>query len=152
MRSGPRLQKTFSTFGRDKAISINKVLVTSDLHLSWNALNFSGRIAGLLRLFLDNLLIEYFRPTTPANSVPSKRSFSARNYIIDKLRASMYVERGNKAIYIYMNSKALDRAKKAATGWFYLSEAEERALEDDIVTMLEAEVEMTSDIVEDLVL
>ena len=64
----------------------------------------------------------------------------------------MDVERGNKAIYIYMSSKALDRAKKAATGWFHLSEAEEQALEDDIVAMLEAEVEMTSDVVEDPVL
>lgn len=45
---------------------------------------------------------------TPANSVPSKQSFSAMNYIIDKFRASMDVERGNQAVYIYMNSKALD--------------------------------------------
>ena len=45
---------------------------------------------------------------TLANSVPSKRSFSAMNYIIDKFRASMDVERGNQAVYIYMNSKALD--------------------------------------------
>lgn len=80
--------------------------------------------------------------STPANSVPSERSFSAMNYIIDKFRASMDVERGNEAVYIYMNSKALRRAKKAATGWFNLSDTEERSLEDDIVAMLEAEAEM----------
>ena len=61
----------------------------------------------------------------------------------------MNVERENKATYIYINSKALDRAKKAAAGWFHLSEAEESALEDNIVAMLEAEVEMTSDVVKD---
>lgn len=82
--------------------------------------------------------------STPANSVLSERSFSAMNYIIDKFRASMDVERGNEAVYIYMNSKALQRAKKAATGWFHLSDAEKNALKDDIVAMLEAEAEIVT--------
>lgn len=60
----------------------------------------------------------------------------------------MDVEKGNKVIYIYMNSKALDWAKKVATRWFHLSEAEEKALKDDIVIMLEAEAEMASDVIE----
>lgn len=73
------------------------------------------------------------------------------NYIIDKFRASMNVERGDKAIYIYINTKTLQRAKIAAAGFFHLSKAEEeKALEDDIVAMLEAEVEMESGPVEDL--
>ena len=66
------------------------------------------------------------------------------NYIIDKFQASMDVERGNKAVYIYMNSKALQRAKKAATRWFYLSDAEENTLEDNVVAMLEAEADLVS--------
>ena len=87
--------------------------------------------------------------STPANSVPSERSFSAMNYIIDKFRASMEMERGNQATYIYMNSRALRRAKKAATtGWYHLNDAEERALEDDIVAMLEAKEEMRSEVMD----
>ena len=56
----------------------------------------------------------------------------------------MDVERGNEAVYIYMNSKALRRAKKVATGYFHLSNTEENALEDDIVAMLEAEAELVT--------
>ena len=82
--------------------------------------------------------------STPANSVPSERSFSAMNHVIDKFRARMDVERGNEAIYVYMNSKALKRAKKAATGWFHLADVEERVLEDDIIAMLEAEAEIVT--------
>ncbi|MCJ1426411.1 hypothetical protein MMC29_004314 [Sticta canariensis] len=70
------------------------------------------------------------------------------NYIIDKFRASMEMERGNQATYIYMNSRALRRAKKAATGWYHLNDAEERALEDDIVAMLEAKEEMGSEVMD----
>ena len=54
--------------------------------------------------------------STPANSVPSERSFSAMNYIINKFRTSMEMERGNQATYIYMNSRELRRAKKSANG------------------------------------
>ncbi|MCJ1471266.1 hypothetical protein MMC07_009914, partial [Pseudocyphellaria aurata] len=56
----------------------------------------------------------------------------------------MDVERGNKAVYAYMNSKALRRTKKVATGYFTLSDSEENALEDDIVAMLEAEAELVT--------
>lgn len=52
------------------------------------------------------------------------------NYITDKFRASMDVERGNEAIYVYLNSKTLKRAKKAGTGWFHLTDVEEKVLED----------------------
>lgn len=44
--------------------------------------------------------------STPASSVPSERAFSAMNFILDKFRASMKVERSNKAVYIYMNQRA----------------------------------------------
>lgn len=44
--------------------------------------------------------------STPANSIPSERSFSTMNYIIDKFRASIDVERSNEATFVYVNSKA----------------------------------------------
>ena len=87
-------------------------------------------------------------PPIPATKVSecnaSERSFSAMNYIIDKFRASMEVERSNEANYIYMNTKALHRAVKEATGWFHLSDLEENALEDDIIAMSESQEEMGS--------
>lgn len=55
----------------------------------------------------------------------------------------MDLERRNEAIYVYMNSKAMQRAKKAATEWFHLSEAEKNALEDE-VAMLEDEAELVT--------
>ena len=62
----------------------------------------------------------------------------------------MDVERGNEAVYIYTNLKVLRWVKKAASGWFHLSDAEKNALEDYIVAMLEAEAELvTNDKVED---
>ena len=63
------------------------------------------------------------------------------------------MEQGNNAVvYIYINLKALRCAKKVATEWFTLSDAEENALEDNIVAMLEAEAELiTNNEVEDLI-
>ena len=57
----------------------------------------------------------------------------------------MHMKRGNEATYIYMKSKVLRGAKKMATGWFHLSEAEQQALEDDVVAMLETKEEVESD-------
>ena len=48
-----------------------------------------------------------------------------------------------------MNLKALQPAKKVATGWFHLSNAEENALEDDVVVILEAEAEIRTNGAED---
>ena len=46
---------------------------------------------------------------TPANSVPSERSFSAMNYIQNSFRAGMSTTTTSKLCLIYMNSRALDR-------------------------------------------
>ena len=75
------------------------------------------------------------------------------NYIINKFRASMDVEQGNKTVYIYTNSKALCCAKKITTGQFInLSNAKENALRNDIMAMLEAEAKLIiNDEVEDLI-
>lgn len=60
------------------------------------------------------------------------------NYIIDKFRASIEVEKSNEAIYIYINIKVIYCAMKKAVCWFYLSNLEENALKNNIVTMLES--------------
>ena len=71
------------------------------------------------------------------------------NYIIDKFRASIDVERGIKTVSIYTNSKTLRCATMVTTGWFNLSNTEENAPKDVIVAM-EAEMELvTKDEVKD---
>lgn len=52
---------------------------------------------------------------TPANSVPSERSFSAMNYIQNQFRSRMSTERTDMAIYTFMNSKALARNRAIST-------------------------------------
>jgi hypothetical protein len=47
--------------------------------------------------------------TTPANSVPSERSFSAMNYIQNKFRARMSTPTTTDLCLIYINSRVLDR-------------------------------------------
>ena len=56
-------------------------------------------------LHLAGFAIRIF--SIPAFLVPSERVFSSMNFILDKFRASMKVERSNKAVYIYMNQRAL---------------------------------------------
>lgn len=49
---------------------------------------------------------------TIANSVPSERAFSTMNYIHNKLRNSLTVERANKLSFIQMNSGHITKAAK----------------------------------------
>ena len=90
--------------------------------------------------FLATFAVRIF--STPANSVPSERAFSAMNYIIDKFRASTGVERSNEAIYIYMNRRALARATKEARGLHDLTDDEAVQLEDDLLAIMEAKEEV----------
>lgn len=46
---------------------------------------------------------------TPANSVPSERSFSAMNFIQNDYRTRLSTTKTNKLTYIFMNTKALRR-------------------------------------------
>lgn len=46
---------------------------------------------------------------TPANSVPSERSFSAMNFIQNDTRTRLTTDKTNKLTYIFMNTKALRR-------------------------------------------
>ena len=80
--------------------------------------------------------------STPCNSVPCERAFSAMNYIIDKFRASTGVERSNERIYIYMNQKALDRvAKQRQWGLDKLSDNELIEWEEEVLAIMEARME-----------
>ena len=83
--------------------------------------------------------------STPASSVPSERAFSAMNFILDKFRASMKVERSNKAIYIYMNQRALRRAAKKSEGLYKLSDDESLQLEEEVLAMIESKQELNEE-------
>ena len=50
--------------------------------------------------------------STPANSVPSERSFSTQNYIHTKIRNSLKPDRVDKLTYIYMNSRVFNAIKE----------------------------------------
>ncbi|KAK5999281.1 hypothetical protein QM012_006360 [Aureobasidium pullulans] len=52
---------------------------------------------------------------TPANSVPSERSFSAMNYIQNNFRAKMSTKVTSKLCNVYMNSRSLDKRKELIT-------------------------------------
>ena len=49
---------------------------------------------------------------TPANSVPSERSFSTLNLLLNDLRNSLGNEKVNMLQYIYMNERVLARTGK----------------------------------------
>jgi hypothetical protein len=67
--------------------------------------------------------------STPANSVPSERSFSAQNYIHTKTRNSLKPDRVDKLTYIYMNSRVFDARKE---GNQLLTAEEEEQLEEEM--------------------
>ena len=56
---------------------------------------------------LANIVIRLFR--TPANSVPSGRSFSVQNLIYSKFRNRLHPARVNKHTFLYLNCRVLDR-------------------------------------------
>ena len=69
--------------------------------------------------------------STPVNSVPSERSFSAQNYIQTKTRNSLKPDHVDKLTYIYMNSRVLDGRKHILTA------DEEEQLEEEMVIDVE---------------
>src|SRR5579859_4408750 len=76
--------------------------------------------------------------STPANSVPSERSFSAQNYIHTKTRNSLKPDRVDKLTYIYMNSRVLDARKE---GNQLLTAEEEEQLEEEMDELEDVEFE-----------
>ena len=77
---------------------------------------------------LSHLAVRVFK--TPANSVPSERSFSSHNLIHDKKRNRLQVDKVDKLVFIHKNMQVLE---KGSLGWNSLSEEELVELEDDIV-------------------
>jgi hypothetical protein len=59
---------------------------------------------------------------TPANSVPSERSFSTRNLIQDLKRNALNPVVADKVSYIRVNQRVLDRKGTDARTWFHLDE------------------------------
>ena|SRR5271168_398112 len=65
---------------------------------------------------------------TPANSVPSERSFSYTNILHSKSRNRLIAERVDKILYIQVNRRTLGRVSKPAA---QLEEELETTDEDD---------------------
>ena len=68
---------------------------------------------------LAQLAIRQFK--TPANSVPSERSFSAQNFIHNKFRNRLHQSKVDKLTFIYMNRRVLDRKLQEPRRWEDLS-------------------------------
>jgi len=69
--------------------------------------------------------------STPANSVPSERSFSAMNFVQDKYRSRLSAEKTDMLTFIYMNSKVLRRKpSEPAPTWYNLIEDQEEEFEN----------------------
>jgi hAT family C-terminal dimerisation region len=78
---------------------------------------------------LSALAIRVF--STPANSVPSERSFSAMNFVQDKYRSRLSAEKTDMLTFIYMNSKVLRRKpSEPAPTWYNLTEDQEEEFEN----------------------
>jgi len=100
---------------------------------------------------LSLLATRLFR--TPANSVPSERSFSAQNLIHSKVRNSLNSTRVDKLTYIYLNRRVLDHKAGEPRQWQDLSGKAEIELEDVIVGLQDStETESDEGIVIELLL
>jgi hAT family C-terminal dimerisation region len=88
--------------------------------------------------------------STPANSVPSERSFSTQNLIHNKTRRALRSDKVNKLTYIYINTRILRsmgildednsidlKNKFSGQSPHSLSNAEEVELEQDILDELD---------------
>lgn len=64
------------------------------------------------------------------------------NFILDKFRASMKVERSNKAVYIYINQRALRQTTKQSAGIFKISDNEALQLEKEVLAIVESKPEL----------
>jgi hypothetical protein len=74
--------------------------------LFWRSMELSSLV---LALFARRVL------TSIANSVPSERAFSNMNYIHNKLRNQLDVERANKLQFVHMNADHSSKQQEADT-------------------------------------
>ena len=70
--------------------------------------------------------------STPANSVPSERSFSAQNLVHDKKRNRLEPDKVDKLTFIHMNQRALDNLYNGRILPHSLDNDAEIELENDI--------------------
>lgn len=70
---------------------------------------------------------------TPANSVPTERSFSTQNLIQNKIRNRLDPTRVNKLTFSYINGRVLDRKVSQPKRWQDLTNDEELCLEDQLI-------------------
>jgi hypothetical protein len=82
---------------------------------------------------LGTLAVRLF--STPANTVPSERAFSAQNLIHDRKRNRLSAEKTNKLVYIHMNQRLLDNLEKQQTMTELLHNTDEIAMEDEYLPL-----------------
>jgi hypothetical protein len=82
---------------------------------------------------LGQIAIRLF--STPANSVPSERSFSAQNLIHDKKCNTLDPTRVNKLIFIHMNQRCLDNVKSGHNAAQWNQNDDELRLESEILPL-----------------
>jgi hypothetical protein len=92
---------------------------------------------------LGTLAVRLF--TTPANTVPSERAFSAQNLIHDRKRNRLSAEKTNKLVYIHMNQRLLDNIQRQQTTAETLQNVNEVVMEDELFSMV---VPDTSDVID----
>lgn len=82
---------------------------------------------------LSELAMRVFQ--TPANSVPSERSFSTQNLVHDRKRNSLDPGRVNKLVFIHVNKRVLDRHSEGnhVRNWIALEEQDRIDLEEGIM-------------------
>ena len=103
-----------------------------------------GMFGGVLARLAVRLL------STPANSVPSERSFSAQNLIHSQKRNRLQAERVNKLTFIHMNQRLLNAIKDPTNHHYPPGNDEELAMENeflqenDVVLLSENVVETDS--------
>ena|SRR5437762_1308397 len=87
--------------------------------------------------------------STPANSVPSERSFSAQNFIHTKTRNALHTDQVDKLIYTYMNSRILSRLEAAEKKSIDVSHQQVHITGSNLQLSNEDEVELEEILLED---
>jgi hypothetical protein len=87
--------------------------------------------------------------STPANSVPSERSFSAQNFIHTKTRNALHTDRVDKLIYTYMNSRILSKLEAAEKKSINLSHQQVHITGSNLQLSNQEEVELEEILLED---
>jgi hypothetical protein len=102
----------------------------------WSQANDPLRFWQLQAMFSDglgNLAVRLF--STPANTVPSERAFSAQNLIHDKKRNRLSAEKTNKLVFIHMNQRLLDNIHRPRPSSRTNDDTAELCFEDELISL-----------------